>query len=77
MLLLLVIYPLIFVSLAKKKKKKDYVATETAHCYNNTVSVDDVAISKKECDDLTEADSKSIGGFDFNDDTLQEAYQQI
>ena len=34
------------------------------------------ATSEKECDNLTKSDSESNGASNFNDDTLQEAYQQ-
>ena len=57
------------------QKKTNHVATEIIHCYNNIVAVDDVANSKKKCDNLIEADSKSNDGSDFDGDALQEAYQ--
>ena len=57
-------------------KKTDYVATEAAHYYNNRVSVNDVATSEKECDNLIEFDLESNGGSKFDDDDIQEAYQQ-
>ena len=58
------------------QKKTDYVATETVHCYSNTASVNDVTTSENECDNLTEFDLESNGGSQFDDDGLQEAYQQ-
>ena len=58
------------------QKKTDYVTIENAHCYNNTVSVDDVATSEKECDNFKETNLESNCGSEFDDDDLQEAYQQ-
>ena len=57
-------------------KETIHVATEIIHCYNSTITIDDVATSEKECDNLTKANLESNDGFDFDDDALQEAYQQ-
>ena len=54
----------------------NHVVTESTHCYNNIVAIDDVATSAKECDTLIKVDSESNDGSDFEDDALQEAYQQ-
>ena len=52
------------------QKKTDYVATKTAHCYNNKISV------RKKCDNLTESYSKNNGGSEFDDNDLKDVYQQ-
>ena len=57
------------------KKKKDQVTTETVHCYNNIVSIDDVATLEKDYESLTKASTKCNKGSNFNDDAFQEAYQ--
>ena len=63
MLLLLVICQLMFV--LNMQKNSDHVPTKPIHCYNNTVSVDDVATSEKDCESLTESSTESDDGSDL------------
>ena len=57
-------------------QKKSHVATKILHYYNNTVSIDDIAISEKDCGSLTDASIESNDGLDFNYDALREPYQR-
>ena len=74
MLLLLVICQIMFV--LSYREKTDYVAIEISHYYNNIVSVNDVATLKKKKSVIIEYDLESNGGSEFDDDDLQEVYQQ-
>ena len=53
------------------------VATETASCHNNTITIDDVAILEKECDSLSNMHTDSSDESYFDEDSLKEAYQHM
>ena len=50
------------------------VVPKIIHYYNNTVSVNDVAKSEKQNDDLSHDEFDSNDALDFDDDVLQKAY---
>ena len=51
------------------------MAIDTVHYYNNTISIGNVVTSEKQNDFLSNAESKSNDGSDF--DALQEAYHHM
>ena len=55
---------------SRVQKKTPGVATETIHCYNNIVSIDNVATSEKQCEILSNARIESNEDSDFDDVSL-------